>query len=169
LVEAFRPLPWAPTPNKAFHATLFVAHSRFFCTICASWWQLGAAAYPQSRNALFEIGVPAPLSPAVRVHGFRRSRSRLRIAFVPVRNQLTRAPIALVHRARAPCPVRRGCPLSPSTSGNRSRTGVLCERITRGPGNERSFTGAARRCIRCSARWFAGGDAVTAMTCASIL
>jgi hypothetical protein len=92
-----------------------------------------------------------------------------------------RAPIWLLsfYRRRAgvaaPIPTRGDIPrmlhglLFTITSGNRSRTVVLCQRITRRPGDDdHSFTGAARRFICCGARWFARRSAVATLTAQSI-
>jgi hypothetical protein len=59
--------------------------------------------------------------------------------------------------------------VSPPLRGNRSRTRVLCQRITRGPGDDRSFTGAAHQSIHCSARRFVGGGAVAAVMAIAVI
>jgi len=79
-------------------ATLFVAHIVSFAPFAPPGVATGSGCHPQSRNALFETGVPAPLSPAVRVHGFRHSWSSLRIAF----KQLTERQLLSFVEPRAP-------------------------------------------------------------------
>ena len=175
MMEPFRPLPWAPTPNyPALPMPLFS-------------WRIVDPCAPCAPPVMAAAGDCTPIQKRTLQDGRSRTRYRLtgkcialasvglrtwplipssqRITFVAVstpRADPGCSPSSKPRSGLAPYAPASRC--LASTSGNRSRTRVLCQRITRGPGDDRSFTGAAHRSIHCSARWFAGGGAVAAVT-----
>jgi hypothetical protein len=173
LMEPFRPLSWAPTQNHpALPMPLFS-------------WRIVDSCAPCAPPVMAAAGVCTPIQKRTIQDGRSRTCCRLTgkcIALdplglrtwplIPSSQRITFVAVS-TPRADPGCspsskPRSGLAPYAPaclaSTSGNRSRTRVLCQRITRGPGNDRSFTGAAHRSIHCSARWFAGGGAVAAVT-----